>query len=114
MPQLTLITGLLLTALGLWGYFPDKPSVTALIPAFFGLPLALTGLWARSEGSRKAAMHVAVLLTLLGAIGAGMQWKKKEFAFDAKGSQAQALMTVLCAAHVGLSVRSFIAARRAG
>ena len=46
-------------------------------------------------------------------IGAGMQWKKKEFAFDAKGAQAQALMTVLCAAHVGLSVRSFIAARRA-
>jgi uncharacterized membrane protein (UPF0136 family) len=112
MPQLTLLFGVLLTALGLWGYFPDKPSVTALIPAFFGVPLALTGLWAGRPGSRKAAMHVAVLLTLLGAIGAGMQWKKKDFAFDAKGAQAQGLMTVLCALHLGLSVRSFIAARK--
>lgn len=112
MANLTLLTGALLTLLGLSSYFPDRPSVTALIPAFFGIPLALSGLLARNPERRKLASHVAVLISLLGAFGAGSQWAKKGFAFDAEGPRAQGIMTILCVLHVALSVRSFIQARK--
>ena len=71
MPRLTIIFGPLLILLGAGGYFgTGQTSVTALIPAFFGVPFLLLGLVALKDGLRKHAMHAASLLALLGVIGA--------------------------------------------
>ena len=44
------------------------PSITALIPAFFGLPIALLGVLALNEAYRKHAMHAVAVLALLGLL----------------------------------------------
>jgi hypothetical protein len=44
-------------------------SWTALIPAFFGLPLVILGVLALQEGWRKHAMHAAVVVGLIGFLG---------------------------------------------
>ena len=59
MAKITIGLGLVLIALGLGSYFgTGQASVTALIPAFFGLPLLLLGLVALKERMRKNAMHM--------------------------------------------------------
>src|SRR2546423_12088201 len=62
--------GIVLILLGLGGYFgTDRVSPTALIPAAFGLLLAIFGALARDEKRRKMAMHIAVTVGLLGFLG---------------------------------------------
>ena len=105
--------------LGIGGYQGSgHASVTALIPAAFGVPLVLLGLLARSERYRMHAMHGAVLLGLLGVLGTlrGVFRLPSAFAGTLErpfAVYAQSAMAVLCAAFVALCVRSFIAARRA-
>ena len=71
MPSITIIFGLLLTLLGVSGYsLSGTSSVTALIPALFGLLLLVLGFLARSESDRKHAMHVAATVGLVGFAGA--------------------------------------------
>src|SRR5688572_2306182 len=71
MASTTITFGLLLTLLGLAGYFlTGTSSVTALIPAIFGLLLVVLGFLARSEGVRRHAMHAAAAVALVGCIGA--------------------------------------------
>ena len=54
----TIVFGMLLIGLGLGGYFgTGTSSLTALIPAAFGLALAGLGVMARDAGKRKLAMH---------------------------------------------------------
>ena len=77
MPAIAALFGFALAALGAYAYLSAEEadrSVTALIPAFFGLPIALFGIAAIVKpGARKLAMHLVALLALLGAVGAGMQ-----------------------------------------
>ena len=117
MANITIIIGLLLMALGAGGYFGGgQASMTALIPAFFGLPIALLGVLALKEKLRKHAMHGAVLLGLLGFVGALMRPVKNLFGEEpfelnlATGSQL--VMALICLVFVVLCVRSFIAARK--
>jgi multisubunit Na+/H+ antiporter MnhF subunit len=119
MPKVTIITGLILIALGLVGYFVlggDAPSKTALIPAFFGVPIAGLGLLAMRPNARKIAMHIAVVLGLLGfiaplgrvipvAIKGELQLVASTFMLIS--------MAVVCLVFVVLCVRSFMAARKA-
>ena len=64
----SLINGLVLIGLSLWGYFSsDTPSVTALIPAIIGFILLLCNKGVQREN--KIIAHVAVLLTLLVLFG---------------------------------------------
>src|SRR5688572_32328469 len=73
MAHTTIVFGLLLTGLGLVGYFlAGGVSVTALIPAFFGIVLLALGFLARSEPMRKHAMHAAAAVALIGFLGALM------------------------------------------
>jgi len=117
MANITIIIGLLLIALGAGGYFGGgQASMTALIPAFFGLPIALFGALALKEKLRKHAMHGAVLLGLLGFVGALMRPVKKLFGEEAfelnLATGSQLVMAAICLIFVVLCVRSFIAARK--
>ena len=67
MPQKGITTALILIVLGLAGYFAGKMvSVTALIPAFFGIPLLVSSLIARKPEKLKLGMHLAAVFGLLG------------------------------------------------
>ena len=89
-------------------------SVTALIPAIFGLLLVILGFLARSESIRKHAMHAAAAVALVGCAGALFSLLRAPLATRAAIAVfSQAAMVVLTALFVGLCVRSFVAARRA-
>ncbi len=121
MAKITIGLGLVLIALGLGSYFgTGRASVTALIPAFFGLPLLLLGLVALNEHMRKTAIQIAVVIGLLGFVGTVGGLMKLGVLLT--GGQldrpaavtVQAAMAVVCFVFVLLCVRSFIRARRAG
>ena len=151
MKEMALLFGVLLTGLGLYGYFgpaagtgqevkanqqatngdeveADKgakvekkaKSKTALIPALVGLPLIICGTLAYlDENKRKHSMHVAAGLALIGALlglGRGLMKVSALWGDDAvaqKATTTTLIMGTLCLVFVGLSVRSFIAAREA-
>jgi hypothetical protein len=115
MAYTTIVFGLLLTALGLAGYLlAGTASVTALIPAFFGIVLLALGFLARAESMRKHAMHAAAAVALIGFIGAVMSVLRAPFATrSALANFSQVAMAVLTAAFIFLCVKSFRAARRA-
>ena len=115
MANTTIGFGAALIAVGLFGYFRSgMVSLTALIPAAFGLLLALAGFLARDESRRKHAMHGAAVVGLLGV--SAVIRPAKALAGGADVNLAivlQLLMAALSAFFVGLCLRSFIAARRA-
>ncbi len=118
MSKITLAVGLALVAIGAFFYLTaETRAVTALIPAFIGLPVAILGAAATlnsTEKVRKHTAHLAVMLTLIGALG-GIAMGLKNMGTEGKerAVTAQFLMGVICLVHVVLSVRSFIAARKA-
>jgi zinc transporter ZupT len=113
---ITIGIGVILILLGAGGYAAtDFASVTALIPAFFGIALAVLGVLARQEKLRKHAMHTAVLVGLIGLIGAAVMVVRALGAPAIERPVAfwmQVAMGVLCGVFVGLCVKSFIDARR--
>ena len=121
MAKITIGLGLVLIALGLGSYFgTGRASVTALIPAFFGLPLLLLGLVALKERMRTIAMIIAVVIGLLGFAGTVSGLMKLPVLLtggelDRPAAVAvQAAMAVVCFVFVLLGIGSFIKARRAG
>ena len=115
MASTTIVFGLVLVLLGFAGYFlTGTSSVTALIPAFFGLLLIVMGFVARSESARKHAMHAAAMVGLIGLIGAvGSLLASPLSLRPALAVYSQVAMALLMAVFLALCVRSFIAARRA-
>jgi hypothetical protein len=142
MAKTTIIFALLLILLGLVGYFgtsaqtpadaaqeqadsntaksvTPKRSITALIPAFIGVILLISGLVAMNEGLRKHAMHLAVLIGLLGFLagaGRGTMGLSKMVSGDPSLNYRSMtfvwLMALLCGLFVILCVNSFIQARK--
>lgn len=119
-PKLALTIGGILIAVGIIAYIiSGASSVTALIPSFLGLLIALCGfIGQRSESARKHAMHAAAVLSLLGAFGS-IQGFIGFFSLIAGASVdlpyavvAQFVTTVLCVIFIVAAVRSFINARR--
>ena len=117
MSKITIAVGAVLIVLGLIGYFgTSMVSWTALIPAFFGLPLVILGVLALQEGWRKHAMHAAVVVGLIGFLGGAFSFVRPLLSGSEMKPMAaamQALMALTCAVFVGLGVKSFIDARRA-
>ena len=118
MASTTIALGVVLIVLGLAGYFlTGMTSITALIPAFFGLVLALLGFVARDERKRKHAMHGAVLVALLGFAGSVPGLLKIGDYFNGTAARpaaviSQSVMAVLTLGYIILAIRSFVAARR--
>src|ERR1700735_1424536 len=113
--------GLFLMVLGFVGYFvmghfhPDKQSLTALIPAAFGVVLVVLGLLARKDSLRKHAMHGAAMIGLIGSVVPGYRVVRGLFNPESilpAAMIAQAVMSLACLVFVGLCVKSFIDARR--
>lgn len=115
----TIGIGVALILLGLIGYFATGAvSVTALIPAFFGIVLALLGWLARDDKRRKLVMHIAVVVGLLGFAGSVSGIPKlirmlggAEIARPA-AAVSQSVMAALTGVFIVLCVKSFIDARR--
>lgn len=119
MPKLAIVIGVLLIAAGLAGYFgAGRVSLTALIPAAFGLVLAgLGGVGYWKPSGRKHAMHAAAAIALLGLLGS-IQGIPQFFALlvgdDVERPWAAAVQTVtvvLTVVFVGAAVWSFLQAR---
>ncbi len=117
------IAAILLVLTGLAGFYLGHPSagkvsMTALIPAFWGLALALCGFLSLRENLLRHAMHAAAAIALLGCLGAGMRLPKlwQAYTSGAVNSPLALLchlaMTLVCLAFLILCIRSFILARR--
>jgi hypothetical protein len=122
MGRLTIGVGIVLGALGVWGYWATgSEHPTALIPLYFGMVLALAGVLANTEDTKRRAlwMHIAVTVGLLGFLGtvksvvdaarmAGGAAMEHPVAVEEKAG-----MSLVCLVFVALCVRSFVAARKA-
>jgi hypothetical protein len=122
MARLTIFFGIILILLGVLTYMGTGSKFpTSLIPAGFGVLLAIFGALARTLDMKKRGlyMHIAVTVGLLGFLGTaksivdyvrmkqGVQFKLP-LAVDEKAAMATLLLV-----YVVLCVQSFIAARRA-
>ena len=120
MPGLSAGFGVSLLALGVGVYLASGgSSLTALIPAAFGLALLVLGLLAKRPSATKHAMHAAAVIALLGFLGsadgivglarmAAGRSVELPLAVAAKG-----VMAVDLAAFLWLCVKSFRQARLA-
>jgi hypothetical protein len=120
-PLLAKIFGVLLALLGIVLYANATPneetgrkSITALIPAFWGIALVALGQIAENPKARMHAMHGAALLGVLGAVIPLVMpsplWSVGDFELLKHGGRLA--MAILCAVFTGLCVKSFIDARR--
>lgn len=117
--KVTVGFGIGLVVLGVVGYVGSgADSVTALIPSAFGVVLAGLGAAARSPQRRKAVMHAAVGLAVVGILGSAMGLA--DLPALVRGDDVdrpwavavQSIMAVALVGYVALCVRSFMAARR--
>ena len=119
MPVITLGYAAILIVIGVGGYFATgQASITALIPAFLGFIAGIFGVIARRDRFLKHAMHGAVLVGVLGALGTARVLPQLPSLFDGSAERpaaivAQGLTLLLSVIFVALCVRSFIEARRA-
>lgn len=118
MSSLSITFGILLNLVGLIGFFGTGAThYTALIPCGLGLLLIICGLIGKKEHLRQHAMHVAVLVALLGFVMTITAFKKLGFAFEnmsdpkAASIMAKSVTSLLCGAFFILCVRSFVKAR---
>ena len=122
MAKLTIVFGLVLILLGVFGFVvTGHHAPTALIPAIVGAILAALGALANTEDAKKRMlyMHIAVTIGLLGFLGTvksivdyiemvnGRQFPHP-VAVEEKAAMAGVLLVFVI-----LCVRSFISARRA-
>ena len=118
MPVTSIVTGIILILIGGVGYAyglsTGHASVTALIPAFFGIVLAFLGWLAQTkENLRKHLMHAGVVVALIGFIlPTGRLFSKMNDLTWSAAVLSQAAMAFVCLIFVILTIQSFAAARR--
>ena len=122
MAKLTIGFGILLIALGVFGYVATGSiHPTALIPAGIGLFFVLFGAMANTENSKKRMlwMHISVtvaLLVFLSTIPADIdtiRLSRGAFFAHPAAVEEKGALSLLCLLYVLFCIRSFIAARRA-
>lgn len=111
--------GAALVVLGVGAYvLTGADSITALLPAFLGVPIGLLGVLAGRESMHRHAIHAALVLALLGVIGT--LGNIAELPGLLTGDEverpvavvASTLTALLCLVLLVLGIRSFVAARR--
>ena len=115
MSKISVSFGIILILLGVGFYAgTGAKSLTALIPAFLGAGIAISGALAIKPSRRAVFAHVALVLGVLGflaGLGRGtMTWMKSGLS---SAATEQILMGVICAIYVFLCIQSFRAARKA-
>ncbi|MDE0106505.1 MAG: hypothetical protein OXN96_01785 [Bryobacterales bacterium] len=120
MPGIAVGFGISLLALGIGVYLASgRSSLTALIPAAFGLALVVLGSVAKRPSATKHAMHAAAVIALLGFLGSvdgivGLAQMISGATVELPLAVAsKAVMAVDLAAFLWLCVRSFRQARLA-
>lgn len=114
MAPIAIAFGVLLTILGGGMYaYTEFKSITALIPAFFGIPQIALGVLALNEKFRMHAMHGAALVGLIGfAMPAYMVIAGLVRGDDFNlAKQEMTAMAVICGVFVAWCVKSFIDVR---
>ncbi len=116
MVKAAIFFGILLIGNGLYGYMgSEAKSVTALIPAFFGIAIFFCGIGsALNEGLRKHLMHFSALVGLLGALASSGRLFSSFGKEDANRfvQTNLALMAILCIGYLITCIKSFRAARK--
>jgi uncharacterized membrane protein len=122
MPSTSIFFGVLLILLGIIGYLygsmNGNASLTAMIPAIFGLILVSLGFVGKgNENLRKHVMHGAVVVGLLGFLATVTSFFKIPALLAGTAERpaavvSQLAMSVICLVFVILCVNSFISARR--
>ena len=113
MPATTRLVGMILVLLGVGSYLgTGRTSVTALIPAFFGVLFLLFAWLARNESMRKHVMHVAMLVALIGIAGTASRLIGATD-FTRPATLAQVVTVLALAWYLGKGIKSFRDARRA-
>jgi uncharacterized membrane protein len=120
MPIVSIVFGLALIGLGVWGYATSELEgnlkYTALIPAAVGVILAVCGAVALVERFLKHAMHLAAVIGLIGLVVAAGRFISKAAKdgvdFHKTSTQAVLGMIGLCLVFLALCINSFIQARR--
>ena len=120
MPGISVGFGISLLALGIGVYLASgRSSLTALIPAPFGLVLVVLGLVAKRPTATKHAMHATAVIALLGFLGSAdgvvglVQMIAGGTVERPLAVAAKAVMAVDLAAYLWLCVKSFRQARLA-
>ena len=112
MPKITVAVGVLLLAQGLGFYFAaDSRSVTALIPAFVGLPILVLGAIAMQPAARKHAMHAAAALAALGLAAAIGRMATAGLSVSLAGISVM-ILALITGGYVIVCAKSFVDARR--
>lgn len=118
MTQTTRMVGIALAVLGLGSYWgTGRTSITALIPAFFGVVLiALAWVAARGDAARRHAMHVAMVVALLGIAGTASRLVPAAAAgtldLGRPAVWAQIATVLVLGWYLGTGIQSFREARR--
>ena len=118
MPSTAINFGRVLILIGIIGYIygfvGGATSITALIPAFFGILLMLFGHLARAKDNlRKHLMHAAVIVALLGFLASAGRLLSKITEISLSPAYiSQIAMAIICFLFIVVSVRSFIDARK--
>jgi hypothetical protein len=114
--SVTIGLGVLLILLGVGGYFGSgRVSKTALIPAFFGVPILALGLAALRADWHDYALYGAIALAALGFLGSGRGLPALVHLLSGKkvkrpaATIAQSIMAFLCFAFVFWGVWSLLA-----
>jgi hypothetical protein len=118
MPAVAIVCGLLLIAIGVVGYTASEAAnpVTALIPAGWGILLAIPGAIAQAKpGLRKHMMHAAAGLGLVGLLMAGgrLAMVLAKGGGTTLGIASLGAMALICGVFLVLCIKSFVDARRA-
>jgi uncharacterized membrane protein len=119
MANLSITYGVIFILMGLVSYFGiSSESITALIPAFFGIPMLILGWLGLNEKYLKHTMHAAAVLMLLGffgTVGGLIKFLKMLAGAETARPAAvtvQSIMAVMCLVFLILAVKSFVDARR--
>lgn len=117
MVRLTTALGVALVILGVGAYvLTSAVSITALIPAFVGVPLLACAAVARSARRRRPALAVALAVALLGALGSAMNAIKIGEAIAGTAQRPSAVwvstvMFVLLVGYLVVGVRAVLTSR---